>query len=99
MHGCQHELAGIVYFQAHRQFVRVVENSYIAVPTMEVRQTVAKIHCESIDFRMVFELMIGVALGNGPNSNIAFLGKPESTDGGSQVSALKWSKGAPLNLG
>ena len=25
--------------------------------------------------------------------------KPESTDGGSQVSALKWSKGAPLNLG
>ena len=24
---------------------------------------------------------------------------PESTDGGSQVSALKWSKGAPLNLG
>ena len=25
--------------------------------------------------------------------------KPESTDGGRQVSVLKWSKGAPLNLG
>ena len=23
----------------------------------------------------------------------------KATDGGSQVSALKWSKGAPLNLG
>ena len=27
------------------------------------------------------------------------LAKPESTEGGRQVSALKWPKGAPLNLG
>ena len=30
---------------------------------------------------------------------VPYLGKPESTDRGRQVSVLQWPKGAPLNLG